>query len=127
MTYIREGVSHVSPYLIVSNPHQLVEFLITVFDAELIFQQDDATGQPLHVEVQIKDSTIMIGRNEEDKMGINPSMLHIYVQDAEQVMQTALDNGATLVSEIREDTAAGDRRGMVQGPQGNYWAIATRF
>jgi len=124
MAYIRDGVNHVSPYLIVRNANQLIQFLQDVFDAQLLLKMGSIQDQPLHSEVKIKDSVIMIGTSESDDLGINPSMLHVYVEDADSVFKKALDHGATMQMPIQSDEAAGDRRGMFLGPQGNYWAVA---
>ena len=52
--------------------------------------------------------------------------VHVYVEDVDRVYARALDQGATSLSEPR-DQPYGDRTAGVQDVQGNYWWIGTRL
>ena len=127
VNYIPSGESHVSPYLIVKSGNDLIAFLQNVFNAKITLKHGDIDGNPLHAQVKIKDSTVMIGTSQHDSLSINPSMLHVYVENVEETMEKALQHGAELTLEIKLDEDAGDKRGMFKDPTGNYWAIATHI
>ena len=76
-----------------------------------------------HAEVKVFDSVIMIGEGGDTYIPV-PSTIHVYVPDCDETISLALDKGATLTRQP-ETFADGDRRGMVIGPQGNRWGIAT--
>jgi PhnB protein len=52
-----------------------------------------------------------------------PSMIHLYVEDADAAYQSALKAGAETVKELA-DQFYGDRSGSVKDSFGNQWWIA---
>ena len=125
MSYLPENHNHVSPYLVVEYAEPVIEFLEDVFDGELIIHVPHGEGGTMHAAVKIKDSVIMIGEGRGETPH-SQTMLHVYVPDCDATIQRALDKGATLINEAK-DFPEGDRRGIVFGPQGNTWAIATKL
>ena len=115
----------VSPYLLVQDVRQVVEFLQRVFDGVPGQLLTDDDGNVNHAEVRVGDSLIMIGRGSGD-IGTGKSMIHVYVEDSDATYARALEAGATPVMPI-SDQFYGDRSGGVEGPQGNYWWIASRI
>lgn len=113
----------VSPYLIVSDAQSTLDFLTTVFDAEVLDQFKDKEGRLAHAEVRIDDSIIMMGQASGDYPPM-PCMVHIYVPDVDETYQRALAQGATSVREPR-DEFYGDRSGGVKDAQGFQWWMAT--
>ena len=57
---------------------------------------------------------------------IFPAFLYVYVEDADETCQRALDAGTALLEPVW-DTPYGDRRGMVSDPWGNVWQVATHM
>jgi DMSO/TMAO reductase YedYZ molybdopterin-dependent catalytic subunit len=53
-----------------------------------------------------------------------PTFLYLYVDDVDATYRRAMEAGAVSLEEPR-DLPYGDRRGMVQDPDGNVWQIAT--
>jgi len=107
----------VTPRIAVSDVGAQVEFLRAVFDAV----GDVPAGRP--AEVVIGDSLIMIGSTDE--RAAFPAFLYVYVADADDTYQRAMDAGAMSL-EAPLDTPYGDRRAMVRDPFGNVFQIATR-
>jgi PhnB protein len=54
------------------------------------------------------------------------SAFYLYVEDADASFETALEHGASAISEPA-DMPYGDRQGGVIDPAGNVWWISARF
>ncbi len=120
---IPEGFHTVTPYMIVADVDEFLEFLKAAFGAtetERIPGQDGQTG---HAEVLIGDSYVMMGR-AQDQFPALPCMLYLYVPDTDATYAQALAAGAKSLQEPA-DMFYGDRNGIVQDPAGNTWCIAT--
>ena len=121
--YIPDGYHTVTPYMIVEDVDQLVDFLKAAFggeEKERVPNQDGKTG---HAEVLIGDSHLMMGRAQEDFPAL-PCMLYVYVPDTDATYDRALKAGAKSIQEP-QDMFYGDRNAAVNDPWGNYWTIAT--
>lgn len=115
--------STVSPYLIVDGADRTIEFLTTVFDAELIFRMADASGNVQHAEVRIDDTVLMLVDGMEGWPS-RPAHVYVYVPDVDATYQRAIEAGAESLQEPakRDDP---DRRCCVKDAGGTTWWIAT--
>ena len=120
---VPKGYHTVTPYLIVDDVAELIEFLQRAFDAEETERIPGPDGSVMHAEVRIGDSMVMLGAEREEWKAM-PSMIHLYVPDADAVYAQAIAAGATSVQALA-DQFYGDRSGGVRGPQGNLWWIST--
>jgi PhnB protein len=50
--------------------------------------------------------------------------VHMYVDDVDRVVERAVQAGATLMREVR-DEFYGDRTGQIEDPFGHRWSVAT--
>jgi PhnB protein len=123
VTPIPEGYRTVTPYLIVQGAETLIEFLTQAFAATEIRRALHLDGSIMNAEVKIGDSFIMLSeaRPEFEAM---PTMIHLYVENADELYDRALQAGATSIMEPR-DEFYGDRAAGVKDATGNYWWIAT--
>ena len=121
--YKPDGYNAVSPYLLVKDVRALIDFLSHAFGATELRRQLDADGAIRHAEVRIDDSVLMMGFRPDAEL---VASVHVYVEDVDRVYARALDQGATSLSEPR-DQPYGDRTAGVQDVQGNYWWIGTRL
>jgi len=115
----------VTPYLVAADGLELLEFAKHGLGAEELMKAMTPTG--IHAEVRIGDTTLMMGgglAGTKFPGSLQPSALHLYVQDADAVTQKAVAAGATLVDPVR-DQEYGERSSTVQDKAGNYWYIAT--
>jgi len=122
---IPRGFRRVTPYLVAADGLALLEFTKKAFAAEELMRAVMPTG--VHAEVRIGDTTLMMGGGLPGKKfpgSLQPNALHIYVEDADAVTQRAIEAGATLIDELR-DQEYGERSSTVQDQAGNYWYIAT--
>jgi uncharacterized glyoxalase superfamily protein PhnB len=122
---IPENYRTVTPCLIVKDAAKLIDFLRDAFDAKEIVRFDDPEGKVAHAELKIGDSMLMIGESNAEFPPM-PSMIHLYVEDADAIYQRALNAGAQTVKEL-VDQFYGDRSGSVRDSFGNQWWIATHI
>ena len=111
----RAGYRSVTPRVVVDDVAAQVHFLREVFAAA----GDVEPGRP--AEIHIGDSVIMISSTAEREPF--PAFLNVYVDDADEAFQRAVDAGAQVLEEPL-DTPYRDRRAMVRDPFGNILQIA---
>ena len=121
-----EGYSTVSPYLVVEDAQQLIDFLEEVFGAVERRRYDLPDGSIMHGEVQIDDTVIMIA-DGNDLFPPFSSLLHVYVDDVDAVYKKAVAAGATPVEQPQQREGDPDRRGSFEDPAGNTWSVATQI
>jgi uncharacterized glyoxalase superfamily protein PhnB len=123
-SYKPHAYNSASPYLIVENAKDTIEFLLQTFAAVPLRHITDNEGRIRHAEVRIDDSVVMLADKAEGWPPM-PSHVHIYVPDVEATYQLALEAGAESVQapEKKEDA---DKRGGVKDAGGTTWWIATQ-
>ena len=122
---IPPGFRTVTPYLVAENGLALLDFVKEAFGAEEIMRAVMPTG--VHAEVRMGDSVLMMGGGLPGKKfpgTLQPNALHIYVEDADAACKKAVEAGATLIDEVR-DQEYGERSGTVKDQAGNFWYVAT--
>jgi PhnB protein len=122
--YKPTGYSTVSPYLIVADAAQTIDFLTTALGATEIRRFADESGRIGHAEVRFDDSVIMLADALQDWPAVG-AHVHIYVPDVDAAYRRALGAGAVSVQEpVKKDDD--DKRGGVKDAGGTTWWIATR-
>lgn len=128
---IPEGYHSVSPVLIVREGRKAVDFYKKALGATERMFMTDPDGNLAHAEIEVGDSTIMIGaenpewKNQSpESLGGSPVMIHLYVEDVDTVAQKAVGAGAKLLSPV-EDQFYGDRSGRLEDPFGHIWTVST--
>ena len=115
--YQPDGWPTVIPRLFTTDVGGVISFLKVVFRA----CGEMRTGGP--AEMRIGDSLIMVSDGGGVRE-VRPTFLYIYVEEADETYQRALEAGALAIEEPA-DMPYGDRRATVQDPWGNIWQIAT--
>ncbi len=89
-------------------------------------------GKIMHAELKVGDSLFFLNdpmgpnaANAESTPGTGIS-LHLYVPDADEVFNDALEAGAKQVMPL-SDAFWGDRYGVIMDPYGHQWGIATHI
>lgn len=118
------GLHTVTPYLIVDDVKKLVDFIRTVFGADLrgdmAYRKD---GSVQHAEVVVGDSVIMLGEPIDD-FKTSRCTLYVYVDDCDTILEKAISAGAESVLKP-QNFPHGDRYGGVRDYAGNIWWIVT--
>ncbi len=96
-----------------------------VFDAVEVGRLKYPDGKVSHAELQLGTSRIMLSEALAD-MPATPSVLVVYVPDADKTYQRALMAGAKSVRPPT-DQFYGDRSGGVTDLSGNQWWIHTHI
>ena len=122
-TPAREAVQTLTVYLAVRPAGELIEFVKRAFGAQELVRTTGTEGG-LHAEVRIGDTKVMIGGGDAWGGTPTPTALHLYVPDADQVYERALEAGAVSVR-APVDQPYGDREASVRDLAGNQWYIAT--
>jgi len=116
------GVQTIAPYFTVDDADRLIEFIGTVFNAQVLKLNRYEDGAVQHARMQIGECVVMINQSSQD-YAPNISQMHIYVEDMQCVFTDALENGATeLMAPNRR--GHGDLMAGVKDPCGNIWWIA---
>jgi PhnB protein len=130
---IPDGYQTTTPYLIVHEATQAIEFYKKAFGATELMRLADSTGKIAHAEIKIGNSPIMLadefpemGFRSPQSLGGSPVTLMLYVDNVDAVFTQALDTGAKLLRPV-EDQFFGDRSGTVSDPFGHVWTIATHI
>lgn len=113
----------IMPYLILNGASEFINFTEKVFDSEKtnteVFRKD---GTIMHAEILLNKSTIMVADHTKDwtKQTAN---LFVYVPNADETYQKALDNGATNLMGLSNQDYG--RTCGVTDPFGNVWWITS--
>jgi uncharacterized glyoxalase superfamily protein PhnB len=124
MSHIPDGFTEVTPYLTVRNAHGLLQFLVTVFDAQAIRKVELPDGTLKHAAVKIAGGAPVELAEATDEWQPTPAALHIYVPDIDATHAKAVEAGAEVISDPQE-MDYGERSSAVKDPFGNIWYIAT--
>lgn len=130
---IPKGYNTVTPYLVVNNATQAIEFYKQAFDAKVVMRMDKPDGKVAHAELKMGDSKIMLGDECPEMNAHSPKTfggcsvgIHLYVKNVDVVLEKAINAGATL-SRPAENMFYGDRIGSVEDPFGHKWSVATHI
>ncbi len=115
------GHQQVMPYLILKNAAAFFDFTAKVFGAKEHHRSyKDGNKELMHGEISIGGSIIMFGQSSAD-WGTDNAGLFIYVDDADATFKKALEEGATEVMPLTDQSYG--RSGGVKDPFGNTWWI----
>lgn len=129
---VPEGFHTVTPCLTLKNSLEAVDFYQKAFGAKNLGVLRAPDGEStMHAMIQIGDSILMMGDERPDQecrsaesLGASPIGLYIYVPNADEAFEQAVDAGAAVLMPV-DDMFWGDRCGTVKDPFGYAWTIAT--
>jgi len=128
---IPDGYHTVTPYLIIRDASDAIEFYRRAFGAVELLRMDAPGGKIGHAEVKIGDSPIMLADEYPEQGFLGPASLGgtavsilLYVEDVDTLFARAIGAGATMMRPV-VDQFYGDRSGTLKDPFGHVWTIAT--
>ena len=116
------GFCRLTPYFTVAEPELLIDFIVTVFDADLLKKDCYEDGRVQHARLQIKDLLMMLNQETEDYPK-QISQMHLYVDDLHTCFEKALSLGAKPIMMPNRRPHGDDMAGFLD-PCGNRWWIA---
>ena len=130
---IPEGYHTATPYMMCKGASGAIEFYKKAFGAVEIMRMAGPDGVIGHAEIKIGDSHIMLA-DEHDGMGFygpehyggSPISILLYVENADETVNTAVKAGATVTRPLK-DEFYGDRAGAIVDPFGHQWYIHTHI
>lgn len=122
--YMRPGFTSITPYIIVNEASQFIDFLKNAFDGVERLRVPMPDGKLMHAEVAV-GSGIIETADANDRIPPAPTDIHLYVNDADVTFDRALAAGATSIYRPTDEHPSGDRWGALTDPFGNNWYIAT--
>lgn len=116
-------------YICVENAGAAIEFYKKVFGAQEKFRLTEPSGRIGHAELDFGGTTMMLS-DEYPEYGIKgprtiggtPVTIHIHVDNADEVIQRAVEAGAEIEREP-QDAFYGERSGSIRDPFGHRWSI----
>lgn len=117
-----EGYATVNPFIITTDADELTRFVVEVFGSEERAEARtiDTDGLLLQAEVRVGTTTIMLAERKPD-WPFTPSLLQVYVDDLEVVLERALARGARVVTKPTD--FFGTQFVRVQDASANLWWI----
>ncbi|MEW6305753.1 MAG: VOC family protein [Verrucomicrobiota bacterium] len=122
-------VHELFPYLHVTNANAAIEFYTRVFGTREKFRLTEPGGRVGHAEIDFNGTTLMLsdefpeyGIRGASTLGATPVTIHLHVDNADAVIQRAVQAGATLET-APKDQFYGERSGCIRDPFGHRWNI----
>jgi PhnB protein len=132
---VPDGERAATPYLIVSNAAEMIDFYMKVFGAIESMRLKQPDGRIGHAQITINGASVMLSDEFPDMGFLSPKSLggtrspvsiHLYVENVDEVYKKALAAGATSLREPA-DQFYGDRNAQVRDPSGHCWDISMRI
>lgn len=131
VSYIPKGYHNVTPSLAFKGADAAILWYKNVLGAKEKMRMEGPDKKIMHAEVAIGDSMIFLAeenpqyKNKSAKTTNGNSVsLHVYVEDVDDTIKKAVQNGATLTMPAT-DQFYGDRCGSIDDPFGYTWVLAT--
>ena len=127
----RNNYGAISAMLTVTDIEKAYEFCQKAFGFEGRGIMPGPDGKPVHAELKLRDSVLMLSPEMPDwqcysakTLGNTPATLYLYVEDVDKSATQAANAGATLL-QPPTDMFWGDRTAMLVDSEGNKWMLAT--
>lgn len=124
ISYQPDGYTTVAPWILTDNTGAFLDFVADVFDGEELARVPTEDGGIGHGEIRVGDTIVLAFDRAADWPEL-PSMLRVWVPDADATVARALRAGSSLVTQL-SNNAFGQRGARVRDPFGNVWWIDTQ-
>lgn len=115
------GYTTVAPWIVTKDTGALLDFITAAFEGVELGRVPLADGSIGHAEIRVGDTVLLAFDQHADWPDL-PSLLRVFVPDADVAFSAALRAGARVVTAL-SDNAFGQRGGRVRDPFGNIWWI----
>ncbi|MFJ4688781.1 VOC family protein [Streptomyces sp. NPDC091377] len=118
-----QGYTAVSPWVVTDDTGAFLDFVAQAFGGVELARVTTEDGLIGHAEIRVED-TVVLAFDRRADWPVMPSLLNVYVPDADAAMARAVAAGGRIVTEVMDD-AFGFRGGRVKDPFGNIWWVST--
>lgn len=118
-----EGYTTVAPWVVTDDTGAFLDFVTAVFDGEELGRVVTEDGLIGHGEVRVGD-TVVLAFDRHADWPLMPSLLRVFVADADAVFSRAVAAGGQVVTAVAND-AFGQRGGRIKDPFGNIWWVVS--
>ena len=118
------GYTSVAPWVVTDDTGALLDFVAQVFEGEELARVAMEDGSIGHGEIRVGD-TVVLAFDRRPEWPAMPSLLRVWVDDADATFARAAAAGATVVTEL-DSNAFGQRGGRIKDPFGNIWWVAAQ-
>src|SRR5690242_7289281 len=116
------GYTSVAPWVVTPDTGKLLEFVAAAFGGVETGRVPLEDGSIGHAEIRVGD-TVLLAFDRRPDWPAMPSLLRVFVADADAAFERAVAAGAAVVTPAVTH-AFGQRGGRVRDPFGNIWWIS---
>ncbi len=117
------GYTSVAPWVVTADTGAFLDFVSHVFDGEELARVSTEDGSIGHGEIRVGD-TVVLAFDRRPEWPTMPSLLRVFVPNADEAFAKSLAAGAEVVTELG-DSAFGQRGGRIKDPFGNIWWVTS--
>ena len=118
-----EGYTTVAPWVVTDDTGAFLDFVAEAFGGEELGRVLTEDGLVGHGEIRVGD-TVVLAFDRRADWPVMPSLLRVFVADADQVFSRAVAAGGQVVTAVAND-AFGQRGGRIKDPFGNIWWVVS--
>ena len=115
------GYTTVAPWVVTDDTGAFLDFVAAAFGGEELGRVVTEGGAIGHGEIRVGD-TVVLAFDRAADWPVMPSLLRVFVPDADQAFARALDAGGRVVTPLANH-AFGQRGGRIKDPSGNIWWV----
>lgn len=115
------GYTTVAPWVVTDDTGAFLDFVTEVFGGEELGRVATESGAIGHGEIRIGD-TVVLAFDRGADWPVMPSLLRVFVEDADETFSRALKAGAAVFTAL-SDSAFGQRGGRIKDPFGTIWWV----
>ncbi|MFE2267120.1 VOC family protein [Streptomyces griseosporeus] len=119
-----EGYTTVAPWVVTDDTGAFLDFVTEVFEGEELGRVPTEDGAIGHGEIRVGD-TVVLAFDRCEGWPALPSLLRVFVPDADAALARAVAAGGQVVTPVACD-AFGMRGGRIKDPFGNVWWVVAR-
>ena len=118
------GYTTVAPWVVTDDTGAFLDFVSQAFGGEELGRVPTEDGLIGHGEIRVGDTVVLAFDRHADWPAM-PSLLRVFVADADRAFSQAVAAGGQVVTPVADD-AFGQRGGRVKDPFGNIWWVVGR-
>lgn len=120
-----EGYTTVAPWVVTDDTGAFLDFVTQAFGGEELARVRTEDGSIGHGEIRVGDTVVLAFDRHADWPAL-PSLLRVFVADADEAFAQARTAGGQVVTPLAND-AFGQRGGRIKDPFGNIWWVIGRL